>query len=310
MKQPVRILAVVGPTAAGKTEIGITLAKETNGEVISVDSMQIYRWMDIGTAKPSPDMLSAIPHHLIDILTPDQEYNAGMFAEDADRIIQILQHAGKTPILVGGTGLYLRALINGIIDVPEISEEIRTRVRTLASEQGVLECYRQLKELDPKSAERLHPNDISRVSRALEVFWETGSSIKDFQEDHKFRQQRYEVYYVGSRWPRETLYERINRRVHLMVEQGLIAETKGLLEMGYNEHLPSMNAIGYKQSVAFLKGDISEVEMIADIQQKSRHYAKKQLTWYKKEPHIHWLKDNHLNDEDLKEIKQFLFSDF
>lgn len=309
MEEPVRILAVVGPTAAGKTEIGITLARETNGEVISVDSMQIYRWMDIGTAKPGPDMLSAIPHHLIDILTPDQIYNAGMFAEDADRIIQDLHSNGKTPVLVGGTGLYLRALINGIIDVPEISGEIRNRVRNLASEQGVLECYRQLKEMDPKSAELLHPNDISRVSRALEVFWETGSSIKDFQEKHRFRQQRYEVYYVGTRWPRDILYERINKRVHIMVDQGLIAETKGLMEMGYNEYLPSMNSIGYKQSVAFLKGEMSEEEMIADIQQKSRHYAKKQLTWYKKDSNIHWLKDNQLHDDDLEEIRQFLNSD-
>ncbi len=308
MKQPVRILAVVGPTAAGKTEIGITLAKETNGEVISVDSMQIYRGMDIGTAKPSPEMLSAVPHHLINILNPDQVYNAGMFAEDADRVIGELHRSGKTPVLVGGTGLYFRALINGIIDVPEISEEIRSRVRSLVSEQGVLECYRQLNELDPKSAELLHPNDVSRVSRALEVFWETGSSIKDFQEDHKFRQQRYDVYYVGVHWPREILYERINNRVHIMVEQGLIAETKDLLEMGYDENLPSMNSIGYKQSVAFLKGDISEEEMIADIQQKSRHYAKKQLTWYKKDTNVHWLKDNHLYNEDLKQIKQFLNS--
>jgi tRNA dimethylallyltransferase len=306
LKESVRIVAVIGPTAAGKTDIGITLAQETGSEVISVDSMQIYRWMDIGTAKPPPELLAKIPHHLIDILYPDQDYNAGMFANDADAIINQLGQQGKTAVLVGGTGLYLRALINGIIEVPEISLKIRNSVRTLASEKGVGECYLKLKELDPKSADKLHPHDISRVTRALEVVLETGHSIQEYQANHRFQQHRYQVYYIGTTWPREVLYDRINKRVKLMIERGLVNETRGILEMGYSESLPSLNSIGYKQAVAFLRDKMSKDEMITDIQQKSRHYAKKQVTWYKKDRSIPWVEGNRLGSEEIKAIKRFL----
>jgi tRNA dimethylallyltransferase len=306
LKEKLRIIAVVGPTAAGKTEIGIKLAQETDGEVISVDSMQIYRHMDIGTAKPSPQELSQIPHHLINILDPDQDYNAGKFAEDADNIILGLSQKKKTAILVGGTGLYIRALINGIIEVPDISTRIREKVRQLAADPGVEECYRQLKELDPQSAQKLHPNDISRISRALEIVLETGNSIQDYQRDHRFQDQRYEVLYIGVSWPRDVLYDRINERVIRMIDEGLVEETRALLEMGYGEHLASMNSIGYKQSVSYIKGKMTVNEMIGDIQQKSRRYAKKQITWYKKDETVHWLDKAILKKEDLALVRQFL----
>ncbi len=306
MKETVRVIAVIGPTAAGKTGLGINLARETGGEVISVDSMQIYRWMDIGTAKPSPDQLSLVPHHLIDILNPDQEYNAGMFAGDADGIIKTLCHERKTVVLVGGTGLYLRALVHGIIEVPEISKEIRQEVRNLAAELGVNECHHRLCELDPRSAEKLHPNDISRISRALEVVLETGNSIQDYQLQHRFQQQRYEVLYVGASWSRDTLYDRINRRVLQMVDEGLVEETRSLLKMGYDENLASMNSIGYKQALSYIKGRMTKDEMIADIQQKSRQYAKKQITWYKKDRSIHWIDQAELSSTDIKRVRGHL----
>lgn len=306
MKESVRIIAVVGPTASGKTEIGIKLAQETGGEIISVDSMQIYRFMNIGTAKPTPDMLTRVPHHLIDILNPDQEYNAGKFAEDADKIIQNLKHNNKPAILVGGTGLYLRALIHGMIEVPEISDSVRKEVRDLAAHNGVLSCYRHLLKLDPKSAEKLHPNDITRITRALEVRIETGKSILEFQVQHGFQQERYQALTIGASWNRNELYERINKRVHLMVDEGLIDEVKTLLAMGYDESLPSMNSIGYKQAVSYIQGEIGLGDMIADIQQKSRRYAKKQLTWYRNDLSIHWLENNILTDDLIEKSKEFL----
>ncbi len=306
MKDRIRIIAVVGPTAAGKTEIGITFAHEADGEVISVDSMQIYRWMDIGTAKPSPEILAKTPHHLIDILNPDQEYNAGKFAEDADGIINELHHQKKAAILVGGTGLYLKALIKGIIEVPEVSPEIREDVRYLAAEKGVGECYRILGELDPKSAHKLHPHDISRISRALEIVLETGNSIQDYQQQHGFREERYDVLYLGAKWPRNVLYDRIDKRVYQMMDQGLVDETQKLLDMGYDETLSSMNSIGYKQSLSYIRGDMTKDEMIADIQQKSRRYAKKQLTWYKNDDSVHWLEQAKIENRNLKLVKEFL----
>lgn len=306
MSEAIRLVAVVGPTAAGKTELGIALAERFNGEVVSVDSMQIYRWMDIGTAKPSPDQLSAVPHHLIDIINPDQEYNAGLFATDADRVIQQLVRERKTAILVGGTGLYLRALIHGIIVVPPVPQHIREEVRTMMAEQGVNACHQRLAELDPQSARQLHPNDISRVSRALEIVLATGNSIQRYQEHHRFRQQRYQVVYLGSTWPREDLYQRINKRVCRMVEEGLLDETRSLLDRGYDERYPAMNAIGYKQAVACIRGKMSQTAMIADIQQKSRHYAKKQLTWFGKNPDIRWLENNHLSQGEIDSVARFL----
>ena len=306
MKDLTRVIAVIGPTAAGKTEIGITLAQQTQGEVISVDSMQIYREMDVGTAKPTDEMLTQTPHHLINILLPDQPYNAGRFVEDADAIITDLRKREKSVILVGGTGLYIRALVHGIIDVPEISQGVRETVRKLAFEQGVAACYQQLQQNDPKSAKTLHPNDLSRIVRALEIVLDTGKSIRDFQADHRFKQHRYQALYIGAAWEREELYDRINRRVHIMVENGLIAETEKLLSMGYSDDLPSMNAIGYKQAVAFLQGKMTQAEMVADIQQKSRRYAKKQITWYKKDPSIHWLNKNELTAQDIQLVKSFL----
>ncbi len=302
----IRIVAVIGPTASGKTEIGIQLAQRTGGEIISVDSMQIYRWMDIGTAKPTLEMRTSVPHHLIDILNPDQNYNSGIFASDADSIIQKLHRQGKPAILVGGTGLYFRALIHGIIPVPAVSDSLRQEIRQLLSEKGPVYCHKRLSQIDPDSAEKLHPNDISRISRALEVKMETGKSIQEFHQQHKFQQKRYDVLYLGAKWDRNILYDRINSRVYQMVSDGLIEEVEKLKEMGYQSDLQSLNSIGYKQAFAHIAGNLNLEEMIADIQQKSRHYAKKQITWYKNDPSIQWLDKNNLNETTLTNVNRFL----
>lgn len=303
---PIRVIAIVGPTASGKTDLGLKLADEIGGEIISADSMQIYRWMDIGTAKPSQEILSSTPHHLIDILNPDQGYNAGKFAIDAKQIITKLHKEQKTAILLGGTGLYLRALFHGIIPVPDISPKVKEEVREMMECDGVQICHQKLMTIDPESAETLHPNDIARVTRALEVKLETGKSIREYQNAHQFRQQEYEVFQIANYWSREQLYERINLRVHWMVRDGLIEEVEKLLEMGYSPDLPSMNSIGYKQTVAHILGTMNREEMIEDIQQKSRRYAKKQLTWHRKDDSIHWLRQDQNDQIVFDQAKAFL----
>lgn len=306
MSGPVRIIAVIGPTASGKTEVGLELARQIGGEIVSVDSMQIYRWMDIGTAKPPREMRAEVPHHLIDILNPDQPYNAGQFAEDADRVIAALQAKGRPAILLGGTNLYLRALVHGIIPVPEISETVQLEVDEMLKTRGLPRCYAALQTLDPESAAKLHPNDVSRIVRALCVVKETGHSIQSFQRAHGFKEDRYPVCYVGTRWPREILYERINRRVPEMVEAGLIEEAESLLWRGYSSDLPALQSIGYKQAFDYLNRVTGLESMIADIQQKSRHYAKKQLTWYRNRSDIHWLEGNTVHERDLQRVQRFL----
>jgi len=301
-----RIIAVIGPTASGKTKIGLNLAHKIDGEIISVDSMQIYRGMDIGTAKPSAQMRAEIPHHLIDILNPDQSYSAGLFAEDADRTIAQLGTQNKSAILLGGTNLYIKTLIRGIIPVPAISSNVKQEIQSLLNKKGLAHCYQKLQSLDPRSAQKLHPNDMSRISRALAVMMETGRSIQTFQELHSFNQERYKVLFIGPRWPRDILYERINQRVLMMVEEGLVDEAENLLWRGYSSELPSMKSIGYKQAFAFLDNKISCSEMVADIQQKSRHYAKKQLTWHKNDHDVHWLNGNVIDEAAIAKVKRFI----
>ncbi len=306
MLKPIRIVAVIGPTASGKSAVGLKLAQRIDGEIISVDSMQIYRWMDIGTAKPTEEMRSAVPHHLIDILTPDQSYNAGKFSQDAAPIIHKLYKRGRPVILLGGSNLYLKALIHGIIPVPEISPSIKKDIRQLHTRQGVSGCYLRLRQLDPFSALKLHPNDISRISRALEVVLETGKSIQEFQIRHKFEHRKYDVFFIGADWPREVLYQRINQRVVAMVEDGLVEEAENLLWRGYSTNLPSLRSIGYRQAFLYLSDKISFEEMVTDIQQKSRRYAKKQITWHRKDDSIHWLKNNELTEDIHAKLHRFL----
>ena len=306
MSELARIIAVIGPTASGKTEVGLKLSRKIDGEIISVDSMQVYRWMDIGTAKPSAQMQAEVPHHLIDIINPDHSYNAGQFAEDAGQVISELQQQNKPVILLGGTNLYLKTLIHGIIPVPEISPAVKQGIQSLLHEKGLPCCYQQLQLLDPQSAQKLHPNDVARISRALAVVMETGRSIQEFQEQHRFKQERYKVLFIGTRWSRDLLYQRINQRVIQMAEAGLVEEAESLLWRGYSSELPSMKSIGYKQAFAFLDDKINRSEMIAEIQQKSRHYAKKQLTWYRSNSDVHWLQDNVIDETTVAKVKRFL----
>ncbi len=300
------LVAIVGPTASGKTALGLELAQGLGGEIISVDSMQVYRGMDIGTAKPSLTEQGAVQHHLLDILNPDQPYNAGQFALDAKKFLLEIQGRGKVPILLGGSHLYHKALIYGIISLPEVSLKTKKTVADFNKEGGKMALYHRLSELDPLSARRLHPNDIARVTRALEVVLDQGESLTKIQEKQSFKKPLYPVLYLARQWSRETLYQRINQRGVEMVKEGLVQETERLLKKGYGSGLQSLRSIGYKQATAFLSGEINQAEMILQIQQATRRYAKKQLTWVARLPQVRWVRPEESGPDLLKEVRVFL----
>jgi len=303
--KPIRLIVIVGPTACGKTALSCQVASEFKAEIISADSRQIYRGMDIGTAKPSLREQEAIPHHFIDVLSPDQRYSAGLFAQEAKELILSLSSKSIPIILTGGTNLYIRSLINGITSVPEISIKVRTQVEKLLQDQGLKESYRQLIELEPQYKIKIHPNDIARTTRALEVYYETGRSLFDFRQEQDSAKSAYETLFIGIQRDRAEIYKRINQRVHNMIEKGLVREVEDLLDMGYSPDLPPLRTIGYKESIEYIKGMSTFNDMIFNIQRKSRIYAKKQITWNQNDSRIEWFHPNEKNDEVIARIHSF-----
>lgn len=281
-----RMIAVTGPTAGGKSELAITLAERLGGEIISTDSLQVYRHLDIGTAKPTPAMRARVPHHLIDLVNPDEEFSAGSFVTESSAVIARLRRAGGVPVLCGGTGLYLRALLLGLADIPPVPADIRARVREMLAERGAPECHGELAKADPESAGRLHPNDSSRIGRALEVFYSTGRTIGSFRGDQPTGGWASNVLSVGYRWEREELYARINRRVAAMLENGWEEEVRGILAMGYAPQLKPLRSIGYREIAELLLGARERGKLAEDIARRTRHFAKRQITWFRKHPAI------------------------
>jgi len=281
------------------------LAARFSGQIISADSVQIYRHMDIGTAKASAADQLLVTHHLLDISDPDQPYDAGRFVADADQAIAKVQAEGGLPVFVGGTHLYLKALVHGLIPTPEIEPSLKQSLYDRLATEGAPCLYEELSALDPETAARLDPNDGARITRALGVQHSTGRSISQWHQEHDFSEQRYQPFYLCVNHEREELYRRINRRVEEMVASGLVAETQGLLDRGFSADLPSLNSIGYKQAVSYLKGELSHDEMIEQIQRFTRRYAKKQLTWIKKMPQIHWVTPGTFDSAYLA-VKDFL----
>lgn len=301
-------IAIAGPTASGKSDLGLKLARELNGEIICMDSMQIYRHMDIGTAKPTPEEQSLIPHHMLDILEPTENYAVADYATAAEKVILDVASRGKVPVLVGGTGLYLKALLYGLsLGGAEGNEEIRARLHTIAQESdGKYVLHRKLAEVDPVSAAKFHPNDIRRVVRALEVYEVTGKPISDqkpVQADRPF-----DILAMAIDIPRKVLYDRLEKRVGIMLEQGLLDEVSSLLENGVTEQMQSMQGIGYKELVPVIKGDMSLEQAERQIVLNTRHYAKRQSTWLKAESKIVWLKEEYDNrfDEAIRHTERFL----
>lgn len=286
-----QIICVVGPTATGKTKMGVALAHRFGGEVVSVDSMQIYRSMAIGTAAPTPEEMEGIPHHMVGVADPAESWSVARFVSEADVCVQDILRRGRRPILVGGTGLYLESLIRGTdFAAGSAGGVTRQRLQQRLEQEGVGPLLAELQTIDPDSAARLHPGDEKRILRALEVWYETGETIT--QHDHRTRQQppRYRAAYIGlSFQDRAQLRRRIDLRVDEMVRQGLLEEVQALLEAGLPPTATAWQAIGYKQFLAAADGRCTVTEAIEEVKLRSRQYAKRQLTWLRRNPDIHWI---------------------
>ena len=285
---PTKILIICGPTASGKSELALRLAHLLDAEIVNADSMQIYRGLDIGTAKPSLEQQGEIRHHLIDLIEPDRQFSAANFADAADAAIRDINSRGKQVIVVGGTGLYIRALVKGLVDSPGGEGELRQALQQEAAMVGNEVMLERLRHVDPELASGLHPNNLVRIIRALEVHQLTGIPLSRHQKEHAFAVHRYDTLQIGISVDRPLLYRRIDERVERMLAAGLLEEVSGLLAAGFGRDLKSMRSIGYKEAAAHLYGELSGEETIRLIKRNTRHYAKRQLTWFKADPDILW----------------------
>ena len=304
-----QIITIAGPTASGKTALSIQLAKELGGEIVSCDSMQVYKDMDIGTAKPTPEEQQGIPHHMLSVAEPWEDFSVSRYCAMADPIVEDILRRGKSPIIVGGTGLYMVALIRGNAFAPCPSTGRREELEALAASQGIEAVIEKLQKADPESAARLHPSDQKRIIRAMEVYLETGMTITEHNRKTQEIPPKYHpIRFALADRQRQTLYDRIDRRVDTMVEAGLIEEIQGLLARGIPEKCTAMQAIGYKEFVAALHGACSLEEAAGQVKQSSRRYAKRQLTWFRRNPENIWLirEDGQTSMEILDSARQYL----
>jgi tRNA dimethylallyltransferase len=296
-------VAIIGPTASGKSSLTLALAREFGGEIISADSMQVYRGLDIGTAKPSPGERRLVVHHLVDILDLDQNYSAALFRDQADAVLEDLRSRGVPALVAGGTGLYLKTLTRGLFQGPAADAQLRNVLRRKIETEGNECLHRELDKLDPDAARRIHPRDTSRIIRALEVIHLSGRSISSFQGEHRFGEKRYEVLKLGLAYPREELYRRIEERVERMMAMGWVEEVRSFLNQGYRPELRPLQSLGYKRLVAYLLGKQGLEETMGQIKQDTRRYAKRQMTWFKADPEIHWF---YPNPENMLLIRQMV----
>ena len=306
------VVAIVGPTAIGKSRIGIEVAKILNTEILTADSRQVYRGMDIGTDKPSLAEQQNIPHRLIDLVDPDQSFNAGDFRRHAIQDIARLHRLGLLPLVIGGTGLYIRALLRGLCPGPPADWLIRSELAQEAKIQGPAFLYEKLQQVDPELAQRLHPNDQPKIQRALEVFRILGTPLSVIQRQHRFDEAPYPYLLIGLTMGRQTLYQRIETRVDWEIHKGLVEETQSLMNQGFLRELGSMKGLGYRQISGFLAGDYSYEEAVRLLKRDTRHFAKRQMTWFQKESEIQWmtLEESDIPDRAaakiVDQINQFL----
>ncbi len=288
MNKP-KVIVICGPTASGKTALSIELAKKINGEIISSDSMQIYKDMDIGTAKPTKQEMQEVKHYLLDFVEPDQRYSVAQFKKDAEKAIEEILAKNKVPIIVGGTGLYVDSLIYGIeYQEIELDKKYREELEEKAQKEGLETLYEQAQKIDPQAMEKISANDKKRILRILEIYHSTGKTKTQQEIESRKNEVKYDYKVFALNMEREKLYERINKRVDIMIEQGLIQEVENLCSK-YTEFPTAMQGLGYKEVVEYLQGKISEQEMIEKIKMETRRYAKRQLTWFRKNKQTIWL---------------------
>lgn len=305
-KKPLIILT--GPTAVGKTKASIGLAKAVDGEIISADSMQVYRHMDIGSAKIKPEEMEGVPHHLIDVLEPDEEFHVVKFQELAKKAMREIWERGHIPIVTGGTGFYIQALLYDIdFDENEKEDAYRKELEAYAREHGAESLHEKLALVDPASAETIHPNNVKRVIRALEFYEQTGKRISEHNETQRQRESPYAFAYFVLTDDRAHLYERIDRRVDQMIEEGLVKEVQALKDKGYTKQLVSMQGLGYKEILDYLDGNYTLEEAIYTIKRDTRHFAKRQLTWFKRERDVIWI-DKQASDYEEEQILEKMLS--
>ena len=305
MKKP--LIVLTGPTAVGKTSLSIALARAVEGEIISADSMQVYKHMDIGSAKIKKEEMEGIPHYLIDVLEPDEEFHVVRFQEMAKEAMKEIYSKGKIPILTGGTGFYIQAVVKDI-DFSQDTEKssVRERLENLAQEKGGEYLHELLAQRDPESAEKIHPNNIKRVIRALEYYELTGEKISLHNEREGEKVSPYNTAYFVLNDHRERLYERIDRRVDQMMEEGLVEEVRRLAQMGYTRDMVSMQGLGYKEILAYLEGEYSLEEAVYVLKRDTRHFAKRQLTWFRREKDVIWVNKPDFDYDDKKILEYIL----
>ena len=298
-----KLVILTGPTAVGKTKLSIELAKRIGGEIISADSAQVYKYMDIGSAKITPEEMENIPHYLIDELEPKEEFNVVVFQQKTKQYMEQIYQKGKIPILVGGTGFYIQAVLYDIaFSVDDDNHQIRQELEKLGNEKGALYLHEELKKVDPASAEAIHANNMKRVIRALEYYKLTGQKISEHNEEQRQKISPYDFSYFVLNDHRDLLYQRIDQRVDEMVKNGLIEEVQALKDMGYDRSYVSMQALGYKEIFSYLEGEITLEEAIYIIKRDTRHFAKRQITWFKREKEVTWVNKpdfNYNNDAIL-----------
>ncbi len=300
-----RAIVITGPTASGKTTLSVELSEIFSCEIVSADSMQVYRYMDIGTAKPPKELRRRVRHHLIDMVDPDEDYNAARYSKDAMEAILDIQGRGKDVIIAGGTGLYIRALLYGLFEGAGADPEVRRRLLEEAQRRGREHLYHKLLEVDPEAAHSIHPRNINRIVRALEVLYTTGRPISTLQREHGFREERLLTLKIALTKPREILYKDIEARVDRMIEEGLLEETERLLKMGCSRELKPLQAIGYKEMVDHIDGKTTLDEAIRRLKRHTKEYAKRQLTWLRKEKDIIWFNPEQKEDI-IDRVKTFL----
>ena len=296
MSKP-KVIVICGPTASGKTALSIELAKKINGEIVSADSMQIYKDMDVGTAKTTPEEMQGLKHYLQDFVEPDKRYSVADYKVDAEKAIEEILSKGKTPIVVGGTGLYVDSLIYGI-EYQEIrfDEKYRKELEDIALKDGLETLYKKAQEIDPEAMKKISCNDKKRIMRVLEIYKATGKTKTEQEIESRKKEVKYDYKVFAIDWEREKLYERINKRVDIMIENGLIEEVENLLKK-YKEFPTAMQGLGYKEVVEYLNGYLTKEEMIDKIKQETRRYAKRQITWFRKNKQTIWIRP-----QDLQKI--------